>query len=172
MAADGSLWRMHAARGFVAVIAALHCAGVQAGEWASDARVVAVDDGATLTVVDSVRMQRRVHLAGIDTPRIGETYGAASAAHLAKLVSNKQVRLRCWYREDVEGESIAARREVCEVTDRETDVALAMIHEGLAWHHPRYAREQLESDRQRYVAEQAAAQQSRRGLWKDAATLR
>lgn len=49
-----------------------------------------------------------------------------------RLARGKQIRLRCKDR-DEEEESVAARRDVCEVLNKRSDVAVAMIDDGLAW---------------------------------------
>ena len=48
-----------------------------------------------------------------------------------------------------------------------TDVCLAQIQAGLAWHFKRYELEQSGDERAAYVAAEAIAKAARRGLWRD-----
>ena len=54
-------------------------------------KVVAIADGDTLTVLDSVNAQHRIRLQGIDAPESGQAFGTRSKQHLSDLVFGKQV---------------------------------------------------------------------------------
>ena len=47
-----------------------------------------------------------------------------------------------------------------------TDVCLAQIEAGLAWHYKRYEHEQTPDDRARYAAAEIIARAAQRGLWR------
>ncbi|WP_298829417.1 thermonuclease family protein [uncultured Piscinibacter sp.] len=125
-----------------------------------EGRVVAIQDGDTLTVLDSSKTQRRVRLAGIDAPEKGQPWGNHSKEGLSSLAYGKQVEVQ-WHKRDRYG------RMVGKVLVEGCDVNLAQVSSGLAWHYAEYAREQSPDDRQRYAAAQETARQRRLGLWAD-----
>lgn len=54
-------------------------------------RVIGISDGDTITVLDAQRLPRKVRLAGIDAPEMGQPFGQVSKANLSALVFNKAV---------------------------------------------------------------------------------
>jgi endonuclease YncB( thermonuclease family) len=51
--------------------------------------VVKIDDGDTITVLDSKKVQYRVRIAGIDAPEKNQPFGNASGKGLGELVARK-----------------------------------------------------------------------------------
>jgi endonuclease YncB( thermonuclease family) len=125
-------------------------------------RVVAVQDGDTVTILDADRVQRRVRIAGIDAPEKSQAFGEAAKQSLARLVHGRQVEARCPKRDRF-------GREVCSVYLGRRDVGLEQVRGGYAWWYRAYAREQTPDDRASYEAAETDARQARRGLWNDAA---
>jgi micrococcal nuclease len=117
-------------------------------------RVVAVADGDTATVLAAGNVQHKVRLHGIDAPETRQPFGARGREELAGLVHGKTVTVRPVDR-DRYGRTVA-RIEV-----DGTDVNLAMVAAGLAWHYTRF------SDDQALAGAEAAARRARRGLWAD-----
>lgn len=54
-------------------------------------RVVGVDDGDTLTVLDALKHQHKIRLAGIDAPEGGQAFGQPSKQTLSDCAFGKQV---------------------------------------------------------------------------------
>ncbi|MGE5794749.1 MAG: thermonuclease family protein [Bacteroidota bacterium] len=125
-------------------------------------RVVAVQDGDTVTILDADRVQRRVRIAGIDAPEKSQAFGEAAKQSLARLVHGRQVEARCPKRDRF-------GREVCSVYLGSRDVGLEQVRGGYAWWYRAYAREQTPDDRASYEAAETDARQARRGLWNDPA---
>lgn len=127
-----------------------------------DGRVVAVQDGDTVTILDGARVQHRVRIAGIDAPEKGQPFGEAAKESLARLVHGRHVEARCPKRDRY-------GREVCSVFLGARDVGLEQVRGGYAWWYREYAREQTPDDRATYEAAESDARQARRGLWTDQA---
>lgn len=122
-------------------------------------RVVAVLDGDTLQVFDGVQ-RHTVRLAAIDAPERQQPYSQRARQQLATWVGQREV-LVTHRRTD------RYRRLVGQVWHNGEDVALRLLHAGLAWHYVAYQREQNPADRQAYAAAQAQARVERLGLWSD-----
>jgi endonuclease YncB( thermonuclease family) len=125
-------------------------------------RVVAVQDGDTVTILDAARVQHRVRIAGIDAPEKAQAFGEVSKQGLTRLVHGRQVEAHCPKRDRF-------GREVCSVFLGQRDVGLEQVRAGYAWWYREYAREQNPDDRVAYEAAEADAREARRGLWNDAA---
>src|SRR5262245_5873182 len=125
-------------------------------------RVVAVQDGDTVTVLDAGRVQHRIRIAGIDAPEKSQAFGEASKQSLARLVHGQRVDAHCPKRDRY-------GREVCSVYLGTRDVGLEQVRAGFAWWYREYAREQTLDERAAYEAAEAEARQGRRGLWTDPA---
>jgi endonuclease YncB( thermonuclease family) len=125
-------------------------------------RVVAVQDGDTVTILDADRVQHRVRIAGIDAPEKSQAFGEAAKQSLARLVHGQRVDAHCPKRDRY-------GREVCSVYLGARDVGLEQVRSGYAWWYREYAREQTPADRAAYEAAEAEARQARRGLWTDPA---
>jgi endonuclease YncB( thermonuclease family) len=127
-----------------------------------DGRVVGVQDGDTLTILDSARVQHRIRIAGIDAPEKSQAFGEAAKQSLARIVHGRQVEAHCPKRDRY-------GREVCSVFVGTRDVGLEQVRAGYAWWYREYAHEQTRDDRVTYEAAEAEARQARRGLWHDPA---
>jgi endonuclease YncB( thermonuclease family) len=124
-------------------------------------RVVGIQDGDTVTVLDASNQQHRVRLAGIDAPEKAQAFGAAAKEHLARLAFGKHADLRCPKRDRY-------GREVCVLYVGARDVGLEQVRSGHAWWFREYAREQSLEDRKVYEFAESEAREARRGLWRDA----
>jgi endonuclease YncB( thermonuclease family) len=151
------LFRCHAAAAALLLVASLAHGRVLELE----GRVVAVHDGDTVTLLDGMRVQHRVRIAGIDAPERGQPFGTSARENLARLVHGRRVAAHC-HKRDCFG------RDVCNVFVEARDVGLEQVREGLAWWYREYAREQRVEDRASYSAAEGEARSARRGLWRDA----
>lgn len=127
-------------------------------------RVVGVQDGDSITVLDSSYVQYKVRLAGIDAPEKKQAFGAASKRSLSALVYDRFVEVHVT-KTDRYG------RYVAKVTVGGTDVCLAQIRAGMAWFYADYQKELSPADREMYLAAHRAALAARSGLWADAAPI-
>jgi endonuclease YncB( thermonuclease family) len=143
-------------------VAAFAAAAALAHAHEIDGRVVAVQDGDTVTILDAAQVQRRIRIAGIDAPEKGQAFGEAAKQSLARLVHGRRVEARCPKRDRY-------GREVCSVYLGARDVGLEQVRSGYAWWYREYAREQTPDDRASYEAAESDARQARRGLWHDPA---
>jgi len=142
--------------------AALAVAAGLAHAHAVEGRVVAVQDGDTVTILDAARVQHRVRIAGIDAPEKSQAFGEVSKQSLARLVHGRHVEAHCPKRDRF-------GREVCSVFLGARDVGLEQVRSGYAWWYREYAREQTPADRGTYEAAETDARAARRGLWNDPA---
>ncbi len=124
-------------------------------------KVVGITDGDTLTLLDGNQVQYKIRLSGIDTPEKGQAFGQAASENLANMVFGQLAVADC-PRQDKYG------RWVCVVRVDGTDICLAQIKAGLAWHYKKYASEQTPMDQELYALAQLEAKAAGIGLWKDA----
>ncbi|MDO8997662.1 MAG: thermonuclease family protein [Sediminibacterium sp.] len=118
---------------FLFVIFFLFSFSVQAEEFR--AKVVAVSDGDTITVLDSSNRQVKIRLAEIDTPESSQPYGNRAKQQLSDLVFNKTVTVRT-DTTDRYGRSIAR------IYVDDVDVNAMMVELGAAWVYRQYAKDQ------------------------------
>ena len=99
---------------------------------------------------DTIRVGgKKVRLADMDAPEIGQPMGPAARNHLARLCEGRQVRVR------VQGTGYYGRL-IGTVHVGPVDVNRRMVRDGYAYVNPRYSR--------RYVDEEHAARRARRGV--------
>jgi endonuclease YncB( thermonuclease family) len=125
-----------------------------------EGRVVRVSDGDTIVILKD-RAQTRVRLLGIDAPEKAMPFGRVCRKDLASKVAGREVRIRS-------AGTDRYGRTLGKVLSGSTDVNLAMIEDGCAWHYKQYARNQEPSDRKLYAEAETKARASRVGLWRDA----
>ncbi len=150
------LFRCHAAAAALLLVASL----AQGRVLELEGRVVAVHDGDTVTLLDGMRVQHRVRIAGIDAPERHQPFGTSARENLARLVHGRHVAAHC-HKRDRFG------RDVCNVFVEARDVGLEQVRDGLAWWYREYAGEQCREDRASYAAAEGEARSARRGLWGD-----
>ena len=143
----------------VAVPAALLFGAAHAGTTIVG-KVVGIQDGDTLTVLDMELTQHRIRLAGIDAPERGQAFGHKSVDHLSTLCFGMLVTAKC-PKVDHYG------RQVCTVVVDGKDVSLAQVTAGLAWHYKRFAHEQSAEEREAYAQAEETARMGKVGLWRD-----
>ena len=124
-------------------------------------KVIHVQDGDSITVLDDTRTQHKIRLSGIDAPERGQAFGNVSKESLAEQVAGQSVAVE-WDKVDRYG------RKVGKVLLAGLDSNLVQIKRGLAWHYKKYEREQSPADRQSYAAAEAEARAAKLGLWRDA----
>lgn len=136
-------------------------------------RVVAVQDGDTITLLDSSMAQHRVRLNGIDAPEKGQPGAQRSKESLSALVYEQPIRVD-WQGRDTYGrvigkvwvaspDSPCRGRADCPMT---LDAGLAQIAMGRAWWFRAYADGLSPEDRVRYESAEADARRRKAGLWR------
>ncbi|MEK9939893.1 MAG: thermonuclease family protein [Methylotenera sp.] len=123
-------------------------------------KVVSVADGDTITILDSLKKQHKIRLAGIDAPEKTQAFGNVSKRSLSELVYGKQVDVE-WSKRDRYG------RTVGKVIIGTVDVNFEQIGRGMAWFYIKYQNELKPQDRLDYAGAQDSAQQAGLGLWSD-----
>ena len=118
-------------------------------------KVVAVQDGDTLTVLVG-RKQVRVRLVDIDAPERKQPFGTRSRQSLSEICAGKPATV------DDRGKDRYGRT-IGQVRCAGVDANAEQVRRGMAWVYVRYA----PKDSPLY-AMQSEAQNSRRGLWQDA----
>lgn len=126
--------------------------------------VVGVQDGDTITVLDSTKTQHKVRLSGIDAPEKSQPWGQRSKEGLSALAYRQQTVVE-WSKRDRYG------RVIGKVLVDGKDLNLAQLSSGLAWHYVEYAKEQQPTDRQLYADAQERARHKRAGLWQETAPI-
>jgi endonuclease YncB( thermonuclease family) len=140
----------------VLILAALACLPAVAAEPPPfTGKVVSVQDGDTLHVLDDAKHEHTIRLDGIDAPERKQAFGTVARDRLAEITKGKPVTVQAGKR-DKYGRTVA-RIEV-----EGQDVNRQMVAEGLAWHYTRYSRDQ------RLAQAERDARAARRGLWSDA----
>ena len=123
-------------------------------------KVVGIQDGDTITLLDMDLTQHRVRLAGIDAPEKGQAFGHVSRVHLSTLCFGKLASANC-PKVDRYG------RRVCTVIVGGVDINLTQVETGFAWHFKRFASEQPEQERAAYAKSEDVARNAKVGLWQD-----
>jgi micrococcal nuclease len=116
-------------------------------------RVIKVTDGDTLTLRTSDRREYSIRLYGIDAPEHDQPYGKTSSMALARMVINREVKVRV---EDIDRYS----RLVGTIEFEGDNINLAMVRDGNAWWYKQYSRSNRELE-----AAEASAKENRIGLW-------
>lgn len=152
----------------VLAVLAIGAGPAAAATWDLHGKVVYVDDGDTVVLLDGTNSQVKIRLASIDAPesdhsakqrgRIGQPHSRASGKALASLVKGRQIRAGCY-------ETDRYRRHVCDLFVDGVNANLKMVEMGWAWANQasggRYLRDGA------YLDAQARARSAGRGLWVD-----
>ena len=146
-----SLFRIVVVAGLLATLAATQADQTLPG------RVLRVVDGDRL-IIDVRGSQHLVSLAGIDAPEQNQPWGAAAAQHLNTTMTGLFVVVEVW-------DTNRDREVTGRVALKGRDVALDLLHDGLAW--STIGLNGPHDDRHPYVQAEHQARAARRGLWSD-----
>lgn len=157
------------------IVLALLLASAAASAAEFTGRVVGVNDGDKITVLDAGKKQHNIRLSGIDAPEPKQAFGAQSKKNLSDLINNRQVTIT-WDKRD-RNKRIAGkvffRPGLCATPAclEKTDANYQQIAAGMAWHDKQTEAEQSPEDRARYAAAEKQARAAKRGLWADPAPV-
>ena len=132
--------------------------GIPAPASVLEGKVVGIQDGDTLTLLDAGERSFRIRLLGIDAPEKNQAFGKVAKQVLSDRVFGRQVQVMT-RGVDRYGRTLG------KVLFQGQDVNLEMLEEGLVWFYEHYAGTQFPGDAARYAAAQAAARKARKGLW-------
>lgn len=118
-------------------------------------KVVAVQDGDTLTLLTPAKKQVKVRLHGIDAPETRQPFGNASKRSLSDLAFGREVRV------ESKGKDRYGRM-LGHVYAGDSWVNREQVSKGMAWHYRQYSDDPLLS------GAEAEARHARRGLWQEA----
>ena len=116
-------------------------------------KVVRIADGDTITILDSLNQSVRIRLYGIDCPEKGQDFSQVAKGFTTKLCAQETVRV------EVKDVDHYGRIVGIVYLDDGTEVNLALLQAGLAWHYTAY--DQSEHYRQAEIE----ARNSKQGLW-------
>jgi len=125
------------------------------------ARCVGVYDGDTITLLvetDAGKRQAKIRLDAIDAPEIGQPFGNRSKQTLSGIVFGKDCTVES-LGQDRYGRTIGR------ITVDSTNVNLAMLEAGMAWHFTKYDQRADLADRE------AKAREARVGLWAEPSAI-
>lgn len=128
------------------------------------ARVISIQDGDTLTVMDSKRKTFVVQMDGVDAPELDQPYGQSSKLHLERRILRKNVVL-LWHKTTGDGTLIA------KVTMNNGDINLLQLRTGSAWTSGKVTVTHGDPDAGRYANAQVKAKEKLLGLWRDASAI-
>jgi endonuclease YncB( thermonuclease family) len=123
-------------------------------------RVVGVNDGNSITVIDEANNQYRIRLYGIIAPVRGQDYSQRSKQHLASLVFGNRVDVLP-FKQTKSGCIIG------KVLLNEQDICLRQIQMGMAWDYSRHDTNQAFPESRLYAEAEQIAMLQERGLWRD-----
>lgn len=123
-------------------------------------RAVGIADGDTITVLAPAKTQHKIRLSGIDAPEKGMPWSQQSKKSLSDMVLGREVTVY-WHKVDRYGRTIG------KVLVNGSDVNLAQVKAGMAWHYKQYEKEQPAEERTLYAEAENAARMLKKGLWSD-----
>lgn len=118
-------------------------------------KVVAISDGDTFTCVNDDNLQLKIRINGIDAPEKKQAFGNKSKELLSSLIFGKRINI------DVQSKDGYGRYIAYVYSPEGKDVALLMLHEGMAWHFTKYDNNKVYSDAEN------VARKAKRGLWSE-----
>jgi endonuclease YncB( thermonuclease family) len=137
--------------------------------------VFAINDGDTLTILDSSRAEHRIRLAAIDAPERGQPFARSARESLSSMALGKVANVE-WSGRDRYGRIVgkvmlpdpACATRTC---PDNFDAGLAQLRGGMAWWYRRYADEQSADDRRAYEEAEREAREQRSGLFSEPAPV-
>lgn len=122
-------------------------------------------DSFVFRAADGARI--RVRLSGVDAPEHDQPHAERARRGLRELLRDARIRLEPVKRDPFD--RLVARASARRGDAPESDVALAQLRAGLAWHFTRYRDDQSATDFALYARAEQQARAARIGLWEDAA---
>ena len=118
-------------------------------------KVIAVQDGDTVDILDSELRKIRIRFYGIDAPESGQPFGRNAKTFVSDAIGGKTVAVLV---RDIDRYG----RTIGDIVLNQQRLSVEIVQAGLAWHYVLYAPEDVE-----LADAEAAAKNERRGLWAD-----
>ncbi len=122
-------------------------------------KVVGITDGDTFTCINDDNLQLKIRINGIDAPKKKQSFCNKSQEYLSSLIFGKRINI------DVQSKDNYGRYLAYVYSPDGKDVALLMLHEGMAWHFTKYDNNKVYSDAEN------VARKAKRGLWSDSSPI-
>lgn len=123
-----------------------------------EGKVVGIQDGDTITLLDPSSRSYRIRLLGIDAPEKNQPFGKVAKQVLSDRVFGKQIQVMAKGRDRY-------GRTLGKILLDGKDINLEMVRHGLAWFYQHYAGTQFRGDASLYAGAQKRAQYEQSGLW-------
>lgn len=117
-------------------------------------KVIAIKDGDTIVVLDSLNVQHTIRVADIDCPEKGQAFSTKAKEFTSAEVFGKKVRI-------AKKNTDRYGRVVGFVIYDNKNLSLELLKNGLAWHYSYY------SDSKEMAEIEALAKENKVGLWID-----
>lgn len=98
-------------------------------------KVIGIQDGDTITVLDENRMPLKIRLEGIDCPEMGQAFGKNAKQFVSDLCFDKMVRI------DAKGKDRYGRTLGWVYLEDGKCINLLLVENGLAWHFKKYSKD-------------------------------
>lgn len=116
-------------------------------------RVLKVTDGDTVTLLDARNNKIKIRLYGIDCPEKNQDYYSEAKNFVTKAILNKTVKV------EVKNKDMYQRHVGVIWTPSNTNLNLALLRNGLAWHYKQYDKSKL------YENAENAAKLAHKNIW-------
>jgi endonuclease YncB( thermonuclease family) len=121
-------------------------------------RIISIEDGDTLTLLDADRQPHKIRLLGIDAPERNQDFGPKARTNLSAMAFEQTAQADCRSHD-------RDRYALCVVRVGGQDLGLAQIKAGFAWWYREEAKEQSANERADYAQAEFLAKIHRYGLW-------
>ena len=125
-----------------------------------DGKVVSIDSGDSITVVNRRKIRHKVRLAGIAAPAPSQAFNKEATSYLSGMILGRTVKIVGRRFDDnglLKGKVLLDGR----------DMNLEQVVAGFAWHHDEFPAEQSARDRQLYEAAELHARKLKFNLWSE-----
>lgn len=133
-------------------------AGIPAPSSLLEGKVVGIQDGDTITLLDASNGSFRIRLLGIDAPEKNQPFGKVAKQVLSDRVFGQRIQVATRGRDRY-------GRTLGKLLLQGKDINLEMLRQGLVWFYAHYAGTQFPGDAARYAEAEAKARKERTGLW-------
>ncbi|MDI3321225.1 thermonuclease family protein [Pinibacter soli] len=116
-------------------------------------KVVKVSDGDTITILDSLHLQIKIRLYGIDCPEKKQDYGTVAKKFTADKCFSKLIIV------ESKGKDKYGRTLGIVILPDRSQLNLLLLESGLAWHYKAFDKSK------RYADAEVKAKKQKQGLW-------
>jgi endonuclease YncB( thermonuclease family) len=121
-------------------------------------RIISIEDGDTLTLLEANGLPHKIRLLGTDAPEQNQEFGPKARTNLSAMAFEQTARADCRGHD-------RALRALCVVRVGTQDLGLEQIRAGGAWWYREEAKAQSAGERADYAQAEFLAKIHRYGLW-------